>query len=171
MASQPQIEQIQDKLQTPHWGVLHRTFFRFCLVYFGLYCLGTQILGGLAGSIPHLEIPGLSVVWPLRQIVFWAGAHVFQVKSPLVYTGSGSGDKTFDWVFSFCLLLFAALAAVIWSLWDHRRNNYVALGKWFRLFLRFALASEMILYGLVKVIPLQMPFPYLTRLIQPYGTF
>jgi hypothetical protein len=29
----------------------------------------------------------------------------------------------------------------------------------------------MFLYGLAKVIPLQMPFPYLTRLLEPYGNF
>ena len=33
------------------------------------------------------------------------------------------------------------------------------------------LASEMFLYGLAKAIPLQMPFPYLTRLLEPYGNF
>jgi hypothetical protein len=29
----------------------------------------------------------------------------------------------------------------------------------------------MFLYGIDKVIPLQMPFPYLTRLLEPYGNF
>ena len=54
---------------------------------------------------------------------------------------------------------------------DRRRPNYVTFHKWFRLALRFALASEMFLYGLSKAIPLQMPFPYLTRLLEPYGNF
>src|SRR5215831_16827669 len=30
--------------------------------------------------------------------------------------------------------------------------------------------SEMVLYGMVKIVPLQMPFPFLTRL-EPYGNF
>jgi hypothetical protein len=107
----------------------------------------------------------------VRQIVFWTAAHVFLVKQPLVYTGSGSGDKAFDWVLAFCLLVCAALATVVWSVLDRRRVNYVALHKWFRLFIRFALGSEMILYGMVKAVPLQMPFPYLTTLIEPYGNF
>jgi uncharacterized membrane protein YphA (DoxX/SURF4 family) len=107
----------------------------------------------------------------MRQIVFWTASHLFRVTHPLVYTGSGSGDKTFDWVLSFCLLVLAALATGIWSVLDRRRENYATLHKWFRVFMRFALASQMILYGLFKAVPVQMPFPYLTRLMQPYGSF
>src|SRR6202007_2547520 len=59
----------------------------------------------------------------------------------------------------------------VWSLLDRRRENYAALYKWFRLFVRFALASEMFLYGFDKLIPLQMPFPFLTKLLEPYGNF
>jgi hypothetical protein len=70
-----------------------------------------------------------------------------------------------------CVLVFAAVATVIWSILDRRRENYVTLYKWFRLFIRFALASQMIAYGMSKVIPVEMPFPYLSLLIRPYGTF
>jgi hypothetical protein len=95
----------------------------------------------------------------------------FPCQAPLVYSGSGSGDKTFDWVLAFCLLVFAALATAIWSLLDRRRENYATLYKWFRLFIRFALASQLVGYGMAKVIPLQMPFPFLTRLLEPFGNF
>lgn len=54
---------------------------------------------------------------------------------------------------------------------DRRRENYVVFHKWFRLAMRFMLASEMFIYGLDKIIPLQMSFPYLTRLLEPYGNF
>jgi uncharacterized membrane protein YphA (DoxX/SURF4 family) len=107
----------------------------------------------------------------MRQVTFWAASHIFHAKLPLVYTGSGSGDKTFDWVLALCLLVFAVLIASIWSVLDRKRENYVALHKWFRLFLRFALAGQMFVYGMDKAIPLQMPFPYLTRLIEPFGDF
>src|SRR5260370_37302481 len=29
----------------------------------------------------------------------------------------------------------------------------------------------MLLYGMVKVVPLQMPFPFLTKLVEPFGNF
>lgn len=121
--------------------------------------------------MPKLNIPELSSLWPLRHITFWAAAHIFRIKHDLIYTDTGSGDKTFDWVLAFCLLVIAAGITLVWSILDRRRPNYVTFHKWFRVALRFALASEMFLYGLSKAIPLQMPFPYLTRLLQSYGNF
>jgi len=168
MSPQTQLEQIQPAAQL--WSPASRVAFRFCLVYFGLFCLSNQIFGSLL-PLPSVDIPDPAGLWPMRQIIFWTAAHVFHVTQPLVYTGSGSGDKTFDWVLSFCLLVVAALSTAIWSALDRQRQNYTALYKWFRVFMRFALASQMLVYGLSKVVPLQMPFPYLTRLIQPYGSF
>lgn len=107
----------------------------------------------------------------MRQIVFWTAAHIFRVKTPLVYQDSGSGDKTFDWVLAFCLLIFAAFATSVWSVVDRKRKNYATMHKWFRLFLRFCLAGQMIIYGLAKAVPMQMPFPYLTRFVKHYGDF
>jgi uncharacterized membrane protein YphA (DoxX/SURF4 family) len=155
----------------PRWSAASRVALRFCFVYFGLFCLGTQILGGLL-PIPSVDIPDPSVLFPpLRKIVFWVAAHLFHARLPLVYTNSGSGDKTFDWVLAFCFLVVAAAAAAVWSVVDRKRENYATLYKWFRVFLRFALASELLAYGMAKVIPLQMPFPYLAKLVEPFGNF
>jgi hypothetical protein len=147
-----------------------RVGFRFCLVYFGLYCVCTQIIGGLI-SIPKMEAIDPSGFWPIRPVTFWTAAHVFHANLPLVYTDSGSGDKTFDWVLTFILLVFASLVTAIWSALDRQRANYVTLYKWFRLFVRFALASQLIGYGMAKIVPLQMPGVSLTRLLTPYGSF
>ena len=152
------------------WSLGLRIAFRFCVAYFTLFGLSNQILGGLF-IIPKINIPELSSLWPLRHITFWTANHVFRIKHELVYTGSGSGDKTFDWVLAFCLLVIASVITLVWSILDSRRPNYVTFHKWFRLAMRFMLASEMFLYGLSKAIPLQMPFPLLTRLLEPYGNF
>lgn len=95
----------------------------------------------------------------MRQITFWTAAHIFRVAHPRLYTDSGSGDKTLDWVLAFCLLVFAVLATAIWSALDRRRKNYVTLHKWFRLSIRFALASQMMVYGMAKVVPLRCLSP------------
>jgi uncharacterized membrane protein YphA (DoxX/SURF4 family) len=170
MGAQEPIAQLGQEPQGPEWSFARRVAFRFCFVYLGLYCLGTQIFGGLF-LIPKVEVTDPASLWPMRQIIFWTAAHIFHAKLPLIYAGSGSGDKTFDWVFVFCLLVIAAVATGIWSALDRKRANYAALYKWFRLVIRFALASEMILYGMDKVIPLQMPFPSLTRLLEPFRDF
>jgi hypothetical protein len=161
---------LQQETQATRWNLATRIGFRFCFVYFGLYCLTTQILGSLVTN-PEVDVPDPSTLWPMRQIIFWTAAHIFRVTHPLVYTGSGSGDKTFDWVAAFCLLIFALLATLIWSLLDRRRENYVTLHKWFRVGIRFALVSQMFSYGLAKAVPLQMPFPFLTKLLEPFGNF
>lgn len=164
------VPQFESPAPVENWGLALRIAFRFCVAYFTLFSLSNQILSGLL-VIPKVNIPELSAFWPLRHITFWTAAHVFRIKHELVYTGSGSGDKTFDWVLAFCLLVIAAAITCLWSILDRRRENYATFFKWFWVTMRFALASEMFLYGLAKVIPLQMPFPYLARLLEPYGNF
>ena len=89
---------------------------------------------------------------------------------PLVF-GSGSGDKMFDWVLAFGLLLIAVVGTIAWSVVARRRVRYVGFQKWFRLFLRFSLGSTLVSYGAAKAIPLQMPYPSLQRLLEPFGHF
>jgi hypothetical protein len=169
-----QTKPIQPQQNVPRWSPALKIAFRFWMVYLGLYCLATEIISGLfsaAGGSGGLPDP--ATVWPLRPVIFWTAAHIFHVNAPLCAFGgnSGSADCMFGWVMTFCLLVIAAVATVVWSFLDRRRENYVELHKWFRLFLRFALGGVMIAYGFVKVIPVQMPYPSLVRLLQPFGTF
>ncbi len=152
------------------WTLGTRLAFRFCFIYFGLYVITTQMLSSLL-IVPTMGVPDLGERAPIRTVVSWTATHVFRLTSPLVITGSGSGDKTFDWVLAFCVLVIAASATVVWSWLDRRREQYTAMHRWFRVFLRFALGSTMVSYGIVKVIPLQMPAPGLTRLVEPFGHF
>jgi len=166
MIPQLQTEPIQPQQNIPRWNLALRIAFRFWMIYLGLYCLATQII--TAGT----DIPDPATLWPLRPVIFWTAAHIFHVNVPLSFGGnSGGADCMFGWVMTFCLLVIATAATVVWSLLDRSRENYAELHKWFRLFLRFALAGQMIFYGFAKVIPQQMPYPSLTRLLQPFGTF
>jgi hypothetical protein len=150
------------------WHGLTRIAFRFSVLYFGMYVLLTQMLG----SIVRRPIPDFGVViGVLRTPVVWTAAHVFGVSRPLVITGSGSGDKTFDWVQAFCILSVAAAGTLVWSLLDRRRRQYTVGHRWFHVFARIALGATLIEYGMIKVIPLQMPQPGLLRLIEPFGNF
>ena len=170
MGSQAHIVQAQQAEHIPEWGLPKRLAFLFFFGYLGLYCLTTQIFVGLRlPKFYEVSIPILGTLWPLRQITFWTAAHIFRINHPLVYR-SVTGDKAFDWVQAFCLVVFAALATIVWSVLD-KRENYISLDKWFRLFLRLALASEMFLYGLAKIFPNQIPFPYLTSWVEPFGNF
>jgi hypothetical protein len=149
------------------WRVWTRIAFRFWSIYFGLYVLTTQMLGGL---LPFMS-GDLSSGGPIRWMVEWVAKNLFGVTTALVVSGSGSGDKTFDWVHSFCFLVMAAVFTMAWSAAARRVAHHETAHKWFRLFLRFALATTLLSYGSAKFIPLQMPFPGLTRLLEPYGNF
>ncbi len=150
------------------WPLFLRVLFRLCFLYFGLFCVLYQPIDGF---VPTLTVDSPNTFWPVRQIVFWTAAHIFHLDLPLVYTGSGSGDKVFDWVFFFALFVFSAAGTVVWSILDRKRENYVTAYKWFRLFIRFALAGQLLSYGMAKLIPLQMSFPSLSKLVEPYGDF
>ena len=173
---QLQTEPIQPQANIPRWNLALRIAFRFWLIYLGLYCLATEIFPGLLAATggPGADLPDPATLWPLRPVIFWTAAHIFHVNAPVTSfwgDNSGSADCMFGWVTVFCLLVIATAATVVWSLLDRSRENYVELHKWFRLFVRFALAGRMILYGFVKVAVVQMPYPSLTRLVQPFGTY
>jgi hypothetical protein len=171
---QPQTEPFQPQPNIPRWNLALRIAFRFWMVYLGLYCYATEILPGLfpATGQPGGVLPDGATLWPLRPVIFWTAAHIFHVNAPLSYgDNSGGADGVFGWVAAFCLLMIATAATVVWSLLDRGRENYAELHKWFRLFLRFNLAGVMISYGMVKVFPVQMVYPSLTRLVQPFGAF
>ncbi len=152
------------------WTLPRRVAFRFGVLYFGLFCLLSQVLGGLL-PILGFELPTLAEVPPFRGTVIWTATHIFHVASPLRYADTGSGDRTFDWVLTFCILVISAAGTILWSWVDRKRPNYVSLYKWFHLGLRFALGSQFLIYGIGKLIPMQMPFPDLARLLEPFGNF
>lgn len=168
--TQLQTESVQRELPIPQWSSATRVAFRFCFVYFGLYCLLTQVSTGLI-PLPNVDIPDPSSMPPTRQIVIWTASHIFRITKPLIYAETGSGDRTFDWVLLVCTLVFAGVATAVWSVLDRKRENYVTLYKWFRLCIRICLAGQMFGYGWAKAVPLQMPYPFLTKLIEPFGNF
>jgi hypothetical protein len=150
-----------------YWSLAKRIGFRLCFIYFTLYVLSDQMIGGL---IPFFNVSSLGNARAGQAVVLWVAKHLFHIYT-VATAETGSGDRTFDWVANFCILALAILGAAVWSILDRKRENYAAMYKWFRLFIRFALAGQMFGYGFAKVIPLQMPFPRLDKLIEPYGNF
>jgi hypothetical protein len=156
----------------PRWSAATRVAFRFCFVYFGLYIVLTQMLTSLLFSTTNdsgaFEVDNLP---PIKAVIVWVAAHVFHIDKKIVTFETGSGDRYYDWVELACILALAILAAVVWSILDRERESYSKIYPWFRLFIRFSLAATMLTYGAVKFIPLQMPFPSLYALLEPYGHF
>ncbi|OAT67456.1 DoxX family protein [Mycobacteroides immunogenum] len=156
---------------TASWRPSTRVAFRFCVVYFGLFCLLlTQIpfaLLGVAGRMIGGQF-ALSVMSLLNPLTGWVGRTLFGVNA-VVHDDSGSGDQAAIWVLVFCVLVVATAATTLWTLLD-RRTAYPRLLAWFTLFARVCLGGQMLFYGFAKLIPTQMPGPTLAQLLQPYGS-
>ena len=146
--------------------------FRFCVLYFGLYIVLTQMLTSLlfvtTNDSGAFEVDMTS---PAKAAITWVAAHVFHVVQPLVTVETGSGDRMYDWIELACIVALAAAGTLAWTLLDRKRLGYPRLFRWFYVFARFALGATLLTYGAVKIFPLQMPFPSLMRLLEPYGHF
>lgn len=104
------------------WTPATRVAFRFCFLYFGLYVVTTQMLNGMI-AVPRWGFPPLETLPPLKNVIQWTALHVFRVTQSLVITGSGSGDKTANWIAAFCLVVLSGLATIVWSIVDRQEAH------------------------------------------------
>jgi hypothetical protein len=135
----------------------------FVFVYFFLVCHLPYPLG----FIPGVESVAKKYQDLWNAIVPWVAEHVFHAGIPA--QPAGSGDTTYNYVQVFCYAVLSATVALAWTLLDRKRPNYARLHEWFRIYVRFALATVMLGYGMAKVFKGQFPDPSLYRLLQPYG--
>lgn len=147
----------------PQWGPVRRALFRFLFSYLVLYNLPFPL-----NVIPvYGEVLKQSYLEIWKGIVPWVGERVFGVDAS--YHLSGSGDTTFNYVLVFCYLILALAATAVWTFLDRQRANYAQLHGWLRVYIRFALAAAMLVYGAYKVIPEQFGTPFPSDLLQPIG--
>ena len=72
-----------------------------------------------------------------------------------------------------CFLVLAALATIVWTLLDRKRQEYRTLHEWLRIYVRYALGFTMLGYGMDKVFALQFnsSLPGPGRLAEPLGNY
>jgi hypothetical protein len=153
------------------WHPGLRVAFRFCFIYFGLFCLWFAQITFVFTGVVGRWLPDEAIMWQmvaLEPVTSWVGRHVLRVDA-LLQRDSGSGDQAAIWVGVFCVLVVAAIATVVWSVVDRRRTEYARLSAWFLVFIRLCLGGQMLWYGVAKVIPTQMPTPPLAALLKPFG--
>lgn len=164
---------------TPRWGVLRRVTFRFVLLYFGLYYLSfpLTVFGALAQLPPPLSWIGTAAGWlaqaygrGLGALGQWTGSHLLGLAADAMpIQPTGSGDTMVDYVQAFTGLALALAGTVLWSIADRRRPTYARLAHALHVYLRYALATVLLTYGLSKIPPLQFPKPGPELLVQTYG--
>ena len=101
-------------------------------------------------------------------LVTWIGQDVFHTEVPTEFTSSG--DTSYYYVLEACCTALALLTALIWTPFDRSRKADARLGEWLRVAVRFALAMQMLSYGMMKVIPVQFSTPGLMALTEPLGS-
>jgi hypothetical protein len=80
------------------------------------------------------------------------------------FFGSAWGNFAF-------ILLVSVAGTFAWLSFDKKERNNDNLYYWLRVVLRYRLAIGIIAYGLIKLFPLQMPYPSLSNLHTNYGDF
>jgi len=144
------------------WPQPVRLAFRFVCVYFAF-----AFFSAILQLVPLLGMVGVWHDEAVQPFYVWIGKAVFGVE--ITVFPDGSGDTTYNWVQFASHLVFAAVAALVWSVVDLQRASYPWLKDGLWIAMRFVLASAMFSYGINKVFGLQFPEPMMQRLLQPYG--
>ena len=165
-------------LTDTNWKLSRKISFRFFCSFFILYIfpfpLNSVPFGGEINKISE-KILGWYYAAFEYVTVFWhwltpgVGKTLLNLENPITIFTNGSGDTTYDYVLVLTMILLSILICIGWSILDRNRKNYNTAYYWLCVLIRYYLAVIMLSYGFSKVFHLQMPYPYLSRLVQPYG--
>ncbi len=156
------------------WPLWLRIVFRFVFSYWVLYNLpfplnvSAGVGGGLFSGASYL-VNGYERLW--QAFVPWVGAHILHLSGPITYFMTGSGDTSSDYMRLLCIVVLAAIATLVWTLLDRKRKEYRPLYEGLRIYVRYALAFTLFVYGFSKWFHGQFAPPGLSRLAEPYGDF
>jgi hypothetical protein len=156
------------------WSPATRLGFRIAFLYFFCFIFfdsnGTlfQAFPVVGGWIQD------KLNWPFNQLSEFTGQHLFHLNGIAAHWHpSESGDTTMNWIQNGLLLTFALAGGILWTAIAHLRNNrrteYRTLHAWLRFVLRLTCGMFMVIYGLAKVFPFQMPPPSIAILNEAAG--
>jgi hypothetical protein len=151
------------------WAPLERYGFRVACCYLMLYALssGNDNVLYLIPKAGAKLASWLLLAW--QRPAVWLAQHYFHISGiGANIHATGSGDTAINWIGIGLMLLYAVIAASVWSLFD-RRVEYRAASQWLRFVLRLTLVIAMANYGFSKLFPMQMPPPSLAVLNEPVG--
>jgi hypothetical protein len=156
------------------WSSATRLGFRIAFLYFFCFIFfdsnGTlfQAFPVVGGWIQD------KLNWPFNHLSEFTGQHLFHLTGIAAHWHpSESGDTTMNWIQNGLLFTFALAGGILWTVIAHLRNSrrieYRTLNAWLRFVLRLTCGMFMVIYGLVKVFPFQMPPPSIAILNEPAG--
>ncbi len=163
----------------PRWSLGRRVLFQFIALYFILYFLPFPVsalteLGSLPKPFSWIALGAGWVTNQYEHATQWAvvqfATHVLRLpEGSIIIQMTGSGDTLLAYVEALLDLALAVLGAIIWTTLDRRRPAYARLEGLLRIYMRYALASIMLGYGLAKLPPTQFQPPGPERLMRTFG--
>jgi hypothetical protein len=147
------------------WYGWQKILFRFFFIY---YCVfeGTYFLSFIPDSYYILQYYNAVS----GKVVEFFNKNFFHIV-PATTPPNGNGDFPEQWMWVYTCLLLAVAGCVIWSFADRKRKDYYKLNYWFSLAVRYFLIANGIIYGLMKMLHVQMPYPNLSQMATPLGDY
>lgn len=149
---------------------LRRFGFRFAVIYFLLFTFPFPIGGLTPGWYFYQDWPW-NRLW--QKLGPWIGHHVLHRRD--AYTARSfsllDSDSWLQWIQVGSFLALALLGAFVWAWFDVERRRDARIREALRYVLRYTLVTAMLIYGVGKVLLLQMPAPSLNQLRAHYGDF
>jgi len=152
---------------TSLWNLFKKFSFSFAFIYFILFiCLLDWY--GLNLTAIFFELLYFDKL--LDTIIPWVGIHLFQIDYPITSPTFGNhSDSTFIYIQYFVTLVVAFVVAIIWSLFDKKRLNYVKLYYGLTVLIRYYLAANLFAFALEKFFKTQFGDLNFYQLTQPLG--
>jgi hypothetical protein len=142
---------LNERFET-EWTGLEKTGFRFVFLFFLLQVIPLD--------------------WNYYALLFsihWSRFNVYDLLVTTRYHPFWGLPGFYSWL---VVLAVALSGAAIWTRYDKgKTTEYRNLYYWLRVVLRYRLAIGVIGYGLIKLYPLQIPYPSLSNLHTDYGQF
>lgn len=151
---------------TTPWTWWQKWFFRFFFLFYVLFLGPWDLLTVIPGSdfvLKYYYIASEAVAVFFNKLLF----HI----PPATKSPNGNGDYPEQWMQVSACLFLAVVGMVIWSVLDRKRPNYRTLNYWFCLGIRYFLILMGLVYGIIKLFCLQMPFPSISQFATPLGDF
>jgi hypothetical protein len=150
--------------ENARWPIWKKIIFRFLFIYFVIAIAPITWLDAIPGVSSVTQYYIKLTDW----LVTEANTLFFHVR-PVLTPENGSGDTSMGWARLWTYLCIAAVAALIWSVLDRKRPNYIHLNYWLCLFIRYYIILVALSYGIIKLFGQQMPFPDLHQMATPLG--
>ncbi|UQB97391.2 hypothetical protein KN246_25080 [Mycobacterium intracellulare] len=135
-----------------NWTSLQKLGFRLLFTIGG----GMFLVAVIGGSVVK-DSAGRHPLEPMIWLVAQIGSRLTQGRGVAITKSAGS-DTLWFWCLHLGWIVLALFATAAWTVMDRRRSDYRRLAASLLVLARFGLAVVLILYGLGKVIPVQMAF-------------